>query len=105
MLYKFKSQAAADVIMLELNGDQMLTIVGKEPAPQGIITAAQIPAAISALETATVVHEDAESKRLVNPELPVEVEGDSVMLRHRAAPFINLLRTSAQAGKDVVWGV
>ena len=89
--------------MLEFNGDQMLTIVGKVPSPQGIITVDQISAAISALEAAFVVHEEAESKRLVNPGLTVEVEGDSVMLRHRAEPFVDLLRTSAQAGKDVVW--
>ena len=49
MLYKFKSQAAADVIMQQFNGDQMLTIVGKAPSAQGIVTVAQIPAAIAAL--------------------------------------------------------
>ena len=105
MIYKFKSQAAADVIMLQPNGDQMLTIVGKEPATQGIITVAQIPAAIAALEAAIVVHEAAEAKRRAAPEQVVEVEGDSVMLRHRAGPFIELLKISAAAGKDVVWGV
>lgn len=105
MIYKFKSQADADVIMLQANGEQMLAIIGKEPSTQGIITVAQIPAAIEALEAAIEVHEAAEAKRRENPGLVVEVEGDSVMLRHRAAPFIDLLRTSAQAGKDVVWGV
>ena len=105
MIYKFKSQAAADVIMLQSNGDQMLTIIGKEPAAQGVITAAQIPAAIAALEAAIVVHEEVEARRRANPGLQIEVEGDSIMLRQRAAPFIDLLRTSAQAGKDVVWGV
>jgi len=105
MIYKFKSQAAADVIMLRLNGDQMLAIVGKQPAPQGIITVAQIPAAIAALEAAIVTHEAAQSHRAEQPQAEVEVEGDSVRLRDRAAPFIELLRTSAQAGKDVVWGV
>lgn len=105
MLYKFKSQAAAEIIMLPLNAEQMLSIIGKEPAPQGIVTVAQIPAAIAALEAAIVVHEAVESTRRANPELLVETEGDSVMLRQRAAPFIDLLKTSAQAGKDVVWGV
>ena len=105
MIYKFKSQAAADVIMLRLNGDQMLAIVGKEPAAQGIITVAQIPAAIAALEAAIVTHEAAQARRVEQPQMEVEVEGDSVRLRDRAAPFIELLRTSAQAGKDVVWGV
>ncbi|TXT37381.1 MAG: cyclopropane-fatty-acyl-phospholipid synthase [Comamonadaceae bacterium] len=105
MIYKFKSQVAADVIMLKSNGDQMLTIIGKEPAPQGIITVDQMPAAIAALEAAIVLHEAVEAKRRENPGLVVEVEGDSVMLRQRAEPFIDLLRVSAQAGKDVVWGV
>jgi len=105
MIYKFKSQAAADVIMLQLNGDQMLAIVGKEPSPQGIITVAQIPVAIAALEAAIVTHEAAEFRRAEHPQMEVEVEGDSVDLRQRAGPFIELLRTSAQAGKDVVWGV
>ena len=45
MLYKFKSQATADVIMLEVNGRQLLEIIGKQPGPHGIITAAQVPAA------------------------------------------------------------
>ncbi|MDO8320387.1 DUF1840 domain-containing protein [Rhodoferax sp.] len=105
MIYKFKSQADADVIMLQANGDQMLSIIGKEPSARGIIIVAQMPAAIAALDAAIEVHEAAVAKRHEHPELVVEVEGDSVMLRHRAAPFIDLLKTSAQAGKDVVWGV
>ena len=43
MLYKFKSQAAADVIMLEPNDEELLKIIGKAPGAAGIITAAQIP--------------------------------------------------------------
>lgn len=91
--------------MLQLNGDQMLTIVGKEPSPQGIITVAQIPAAIAALEAAIVTHEAAQARREEHLPLENEVDGDSVQLRHRAAPFIDLLRCSAKAGKDVMWGV
>ncbi len=48
MLYKFKSRATADVIMLEANGRQLLQIIGKSPDPHGIVTAAQIPAALQA---------------------------------------------------------
>jgi len=103
MLYKFKSQAWAVVIMLEINGDQMLSIIGKTPSEQGIITVAKIPDAIAALEAEIVAHEEAESRL---GETPLqEAEGDSVVLRHRIAPFIALLRNSAEAGKDVVWGV
>ncbi len=58
MLYKFKSRATADVIMLESNGRQVLEIVGKTPGASGIITVQQIPAAIEALEAA-VADDDA----------------------------------------------
>ncbi len=105
MIYKFKSQAAGDVIMLQVTGDQMLAIVGKTATPRGIITVAQIPAALAALEAACAAHEAAQSPPQEKLTLEHEVEDDKVELRHRAAPFIDLLRTSAQAGKDVVWGV
>ena len=37
MLYKFKSKATGDLIMLEPNGRQVLRLIGKEPTAQGII--------------------------------------------------------------------
>jgi len=103
MLYKFKSQASADVIMQQLNGDQMLTIIGKTPSPQGVITVEQMPAAIAALQASILTHEAEQAQLKEN--LQLEMDGDGIMLRQRAAPFIELLRCSAEAGKDVVWGV
>ena len=105
MLYKFKSQAAADVIMLEASGNQMLTLVGKALTPQGIITVEQIPAAIAAIQAAVIAHEAAQAEVRDGLAEHDDVEGDGVMLRQRATPFIDLLRCSAEAGKDVVWGV
>lgn len=105
MIYKFKSQSDADVIMLEANGDQMLRIIGRQPSAQGIITVAQMPAALAALEAAVLAHEAAEAAQASDAEPPTEVKGDSVRLRARATPFMALLRNSAQAGDDVVWGV
>jgi len=105
MIYKFKSQSAGEVIMLQPNGEQMLTIVGKAPSPQGIITAAQILAAIEAIEAAVVTHEAAEHRPENHAHRELAVTGDGVRLRARAAPFIDLLKASLQAGDDVVWGV
>ena len=105
MIYKFKSQAAADLIMLESSGDQMLTIIGRQPSSQGIVTVAQIPAAIAALEAAVIAHEAAEAHVADPLSLELAVDDDSVRLRARAGPFIELLRISEIAGKDVVWGV
>jgi cyclopropane-fatty-acyl-phospholipid synthase len=103
MIYKFKSQADAEVIMLEANGDQMLTIIGKVPSTRGIVTVSQIPAAIAALEAAIVTHGAAESQPVDHVGSELAAVGDSVRLRARAGPLLELLRNSAKAGKDVVW--
>ena len=57
MLYKFKSRATADLILLEPHGRRLLQAMDKEPARQGIVTAAQIPAAVAALEAAVAADE------------------------------------------------
>lgn len=107
MLYKFKSQAAADVIMLRQNAEELLQIIGKEPGGSGIITVAQAAPAVAALRAEI---ERREVEGVVEPTLETPLPGDAaheeaVSLRRRAAPFIDLLERSSAAGKDVVWGV
>ena len=106
MLYKFKSRATADLIMLEPQGRQIVTIIGKTPGTSGIVTAAQIPAAIAALEAA-VIADEAQPEAQENDESAAEERHDVVRLRlrQRAAPFIEMLKRSAAADVDVVWGV
>ena len=110
MLYKFKSRATADLIMLEANGRQVLDIIGKSPEDEhGIITAEQIPAAIAALESAT--REDnlhrAQEAQLEGKD-PVDTDSnlnspEVVGLSQRIAPFLDMLRRSAAEGREVVW--
>jgi cyclopropane-fatty-acyl-phospholipid synthase len=104
MLYKFKSRAAPDLIMLEPHGRQILQIIGKTPGTSGIITAAQIPGAMAALEAA-VADDDA---LVADAQVPEDDDGaerpDTVRLRQRAAPFLELLRRSLAESHDVVWG-
>ena len=109
MLYKFKSQAAAEVIMLQSTGDEILKIIGKTPGSKGIITVEQIPGAISTLQ-AEIKRRDALPKEKGNENEKQSqgepgAEDDPIPLGKRAVPFIELLRESAEAGKDVVWGV
>ena len=107
MLYKFKSKAAGDVIMLEANGRQVLDIIGKSAGPQGIITTQQIPAALSALEAAISKDEAAGQSAPADDPAGQEDKAhavESVSLRNRAMPFIDLLKRSQAEGKDVVWG-
>ena len=46
MIYKFKSKATGDLIMLGPQGDQMMRILGREAAPQGIIEVKDMAAEI-----------------------------------------------------------
>lgn len=108
MLYKFKSQAAAEVIMLQSTGDELLKIIGKTPGPAGIVTVEQIPGAISTLQAEIKRREalpDDAANEKGNSKGEASAEDDPIPLGKRAVPFIELLRVSAEAGKDVVWGV
>jgi len=107
MLYKFKSKAAGDLIMLEPNGRRVLEIIGKDPGPKGIIESAQMPAALAALDAA-IAREEADQQQAIEEarakgEVPPRF-GD-VSLRQRAVPFMDMLRRCGKAGQDIVWGV
>lgn len=107
MLYRFKSQATEDIIMMEGNARQLLEIVGKASS-KGIITVAEMPAAISALEAA--VKQDSLDNKHNHDAFAAEAHSDDAERQHvglhqRAAPLISMLKRSHADGKDVVWGV
>lgn len=107
MLYKFKSKAAGDLIMLEPNGRRVLQIIGKDPGPKGIILPEEMPAALQALEAA-IAREEAEEKAAADEaraQGQAEPKSEAVSLRQRAVPFQDMLRRCSQAGKEIVWGV
>lgn len=107
MLYKFKSKAAGDLIMLEPNGRRVLQIIGKDPGPKGIILPEDMPAATKALEAA-IAQEEADHKAAIEEAKQRGEEPprfDAISLRQRAVPFLDMLRRCSQAGKEIVWGV
>lgn len=107
MIYKFKSKGAGDVIMLGPAGDQLLGLLGRAPAPKGIIEVADMPGAIAALERAVADDEAARA----HAEAQAEAEGrplgprEGVSLRQRAWPMVEMLRRCHAAGHEIVWGV
>jgi hypothetical protein len=106
MLYKFKSAAAAEVVMLQPNAETLLKIIGKAPGPQGIITVEQIPAALAALRQAIEAQRRAGQSPATDDEQDEDDSSkDGISLERRAAPFIDLLERSAAEGQHVVWGV
>ena len=66
MLYKFKSKAAGDVVMLEETAHQVLRILGREPQAKGILEVAAMPAATAAIEAA--VEEEEQARREAQAE-------------------------------------
>jgi hypothetical protein len=95
MIYKFKSKAAADVIMLQPHGDQLMRLIGREPAAKGIIETADLPAAIRALQEAAA-----------QAPAPPDSEGDrGVGLKQRVWPLVEMMKRSLAAGEPIVWGV
>lgn len=109
-MYKFKSRATGDLIMLEPHGRQMLKILGRTDEAawaKGILEPVDMPAAIAALEAAIQADEvrskEAEEKAL-EEGLPSPV-AEGISLRQRATPFIAMIRRCHEADKEIVWGV
>ena len=96
MIYKFKSKAAGDVIMLQPHGEQLLRLIGREPAAKGIIEVADMPAAILALQDAAAQSDAAAA----------DAEGErGVGLKQRVWPMIEMMKRTHAAGEPIVWGV
>ena len=107
MIYKFKSKAAGDVIMMGPTGDDVLRIIGKTPAAKGIIEVAAMAAAIAAIEQAVTADDAARAQA----EKEAAAEGkklaarEGVTLRQRAWPLVEMMKRSMNENADVVWGV
>lgn len=106
-MYRFKSQAAADVLMLETNARQLLDAAGKQAGPTGIFTVEQIPGVLSRLAAAIALEAESRHKgdAFAVEDHEAEAELGHVALYQRAAPLIDMLKRSLKEGKDVVWGV
>jgi hypothetical protein len=112
MIYKFKSPATGDLIMLGPHGDQLLRLLGREPAPQGIIEPAAMPAAIAALRLA-IEQDEARRDDAASTEAPPGAGDDTdeeqpqrrVGLRQRLWPMVEMLRRAHAEDAPVVWGV
>jgi Domain of unknown function (DUF1840) len=100
MIYKFKSKATGDVIMLGPNGDQMMRLIGREPAAKGIIEVEHMAAAVEALQAAVRAEESAAEGAHDDARAPA-----GVSLRQRVWPVIDMLKRAQAARQPVVWGV
>jgi Raf kinase inhibitor-like YbhB/YbcL family protein len=107
MIYKFTSKASGDVVMLGAHGDQLLRLLGREPAARGIIEVADMAQALQSLRDAL------EQEALAAPVPDVAAVGGAdqtyaeppVALRQRLFPMMEMLRRCQAERQPVVWGV
>ena len=106
-MYRFKSKADGDLIMMAPVGDQLLRIIGREPAARGIIEVAALPQAIAALEQAIAAAERARGDaRQADDDDDEDAGGaNAIGLQQRAWPLLELMRRSLAERADIVWGV
>jgi hypothetical protein len=107
MLITFTSRAAADVLMLGNNGQQMLELIGKDAHDaHGIITVEQLPAAIAALNAAAT----ADRAKAPPPHADEEEDEDApkgmakpVGLAQRIVPLVELCQFALRDKQPVLW--
>lgn len=106
-LYRFKSRETGDLVMLEPHGKRVLEIIGKDPSAAGVILPQQMSAAEQALHDAVVLEEADQRRQREEAEAKGDPppEFDSVSLRLRSTPFIEMMQRCEKAGVEVVWGV
>lgn len=110
MLFKFKSKAASDLIMLEPDARTLLHLMLGDDPVQGIVLAQDLPATIARLEAA-LAQESANSPAHKDPEVLSSDEGKDeakeigVHVSQRAAPMLQMLKRCLAEKADVVWGV
>ncbi len=107
MAITFKSPVTGDLIMLQAHARALLGILGKDPEQPGIFRVDDMPLFITLLKG--LPDEPTE-------ELQAEGEADdkgqdkatpkdTVSLRKRAWPLVQMMERCQAAGKDIVWGV
>ena len=112
MLFKFKSKACADLIMLEADGRRILkAMLGDDPV-KGIVQAADLALALSRLDAAVAQDEALRQARANKSAAPTQSQDEdgeaalpAVRLAQRAAPMQQMLRRCMAEEADLVWGV
>jgi hypothetical protein len=97
MIYKFKSKAASDLIMLGPNGDRLLRLIGREPQAKGIIEPQAMPTAMTDLKKAIAAEEAQRNER--------PSDSHPISLRQRLWPMIEMMKRAQAADEPIVWGV
>lgn len=111
MVYEFSSRATGNMVMTQAVAERLLQVIGKSPGAQGIITVAEMPAAIAKLKAAMAADKaDKADKAGPAGGSAAEDEDDqdkekAIGLSQRAFPMVEMLERALAGDKDITWGV
>ena len=105
MIYQFRSKAGPDVIMLADLTQRIFDILGRTLEPRGILTEEQLPALITALETAILLDLEERSKAKNEADEATEKPKLADRLGQIAYPFLELMKQAKAKNEPVMWGV
>jgi len=111
MLFKFKSQAASDLIMLEADARSLLKIMLGDDPVKGIVQVQDLGSVLASLKAAVLQDTLArqqraeQAKNRVNDPDEDRLPLDAVSLSQRAAPMLKMLQRCQAEGADLVWGI
>ena len=88
--------------MLGPDGDQLMCLLGREPAVQGVFEVAAMPDMVQLLETAIVQGTQAAAADSAGHD---EDGAPDVGLRQRLWPMIEMLKRAHTQQERIVWGV
>jgi hypothetical protein len=102
MLITFKTPVHADITMFGDVAKALIRMMGHSGTVPGALLAADVPDALARLQAAV----DANPQAPLDPQHEEDNEdarSQSVSLRHRALPLIELLQAAAREEKNVMW--
>lgn len=112
-LVVFRSKAAGEIFMFAETARRIFEIIGKPEAPRGVITAEQVPDALTRLNAA-VEEEKAQLKAADEEARSGDRQGRAeaeavgqraITLGQRAFPLLEMLRAAQKKKVDITWGV
>lgn len=109
MLITFKSEASADVIMLDRDAKKIIALLGKDAGDtRGIVTVEQLPAAIASLRKAIDEDRERQAQRTDEDDAADREAGRTGMaapvgIAQRAWPVFDMLERALKEKVPVIW--
>jgi hypothetical protein len=114
MLVKFKSKAAADVLMLDRHAQKALAPFGKSAA-NGRFSVSELDKVIGVLEATTADSKQHAATQALAQDVELQLDDQGVSHFHQAQepvglathlfPLLEMMRAARRTGSDVTWNI